>query len=220
MFIHWFGQTCFKIQAKIDGEDVVVVTDPFSSDIGIKSPRLHADIVTISDVDNKNIEIEGANGTTRTPEPFLITGSGEYETKGLFVSGVDAGMKNGERDGNNVMYRYDIEGVRLVHLGMLKNTKLTDAQVEALGNIDVLMIPVGGGASLNAEQAVKVINILEPRLIIPMNFAVKGLSEKLTSVDDFTKEYGAGSITPENRIRITKSDLPQVDSEIKVLTIG
>lgn len=221
MYIQWLGQTSFKIQAKVQTEEVVIVTDPISTTSDFKTSRLHADIATISDYENPLIATDSVNGTTKSPEPFLIFGPGEYETKGAFVTGIDARVDNdGVKEGSNVIYRFDVEGMRVVHLGLLNLKKLTDQQIETLGMIDILFIPVGGGSALTAKDAAQITNILEPRIIIPMNFKVKGVDTKLDSVDVFTKELGAGSIVPESKFRIVKKDLPQSDTEIKVLSLG
>ena len=218
MHIQWFGQTCFKIQTKINGEDVVVISDPIAKESGLKLSKMKGDIVTLSDYTHKNLNGSSVSGATDA-DPFMIIGAGEYETKRLFITGVDTSIvKEETREHFNVTYRYDLEGMRIVHLGMNVSKKLTEDQIEALGLIDVLLLPVGGGKhSYNYEQAAKMVNILEPRIVIPMYYHVDGSKEKLDDVVKFAKELGVNDITPEKKAIIKKSDLPQDDMQVIIL---
>lgn len=215
MYIQWYGQTCFKIQAKTINEEVQLVTDPIAESSGAKLSRLYADIVTISSLNNPLIDFQVCNGTANSPEPFLITGAGEYEIKGVFVTGSHLSSENSQD--STVIYRYDIEDIRLVHLGLLHQKKLTDQQIEILGDIDVLMVPVGGGESLQVEEAISLITVLEPRVVIPMYYSVDGVNESLSTIESFTQEFGAGVMTPEKKIRLIKKDLPQDNTQLYIL---
>lgn len=216
MNLQWCGQTCFKIQTKINGEEVTVISDPVSKESGLKPIKANADIITLSDYKSKRFDASTVGGAKE--DPFMIIGAGEYETKGLFITGVDTSvMKDEVRSAYNVTYRYDLEGMRVVHLGLSINKKLSEDQLEALGLIDVLLIPVGGGDSFNHEQAAAMVNILEPRIVIPMYYQVEGVSEKLDDVVKFAKELGVTDITPEKKVKITKGDLPQDEMKIIIL---
>lgn len=195
---------------------VTIITDPFSPEkVGLKLPRLEADIVTIShDHDDHN------NSAAVKGEPRLITGAGEYEIKGVFIEGVFSyhdDQKGAER-GTNIMYRYEIEDLSVTHLGDL-GTELDNKQLESLEGTDILLVPVGGVYTINAATAVKVINQIEPRIVIPMHYDVSGLklSKKLDPLESFLKAIGVKP-RQEEKLKIVKKDLPQENMEVVVLS--
>jgi L-ascorbate metabolism protein UlaG (beta-lactamase superfamily) len=216
MHIQWYGQTCIKIQSKIDNKEVVVVSDPFADSIGLKQPKLVADIVTVSAYEHAALDPQLVKGAEA--DPFMIASPGEYETNGLFVTGYNANKVADEKlEAKHTVYRYDIEGLKIAHLGLLPIKKLADEVVELLGDIDVLLLPVGGHTSLHAEEAVKVVNQIEPRIVIPMNFALDGAAPELQPVDAFAKAMGVAEVTPEKKAKIAKKDLPQENIQLIVL---
>lgn len=218
MNIQWYGQTCFKIQTKINGEEITVVTDPISKESGLRQSKMNANVITMSDYKSKRFNTSAISGAKEKEDPFMIIGAGEYETKGIFVTGVDTSIiKEDKQESFNVTYRYDIEGMRIVHLGLAVAKKLNEEQIEALGLIDVLILPVGGGDSLSYEQAVKMVGILEPRIVIPMFYNIDGINEKLDDVVRFAKELGVSDLTPEKKVKIVKSELPQDEMQIIIL---
>lgn len=222
MIITWYGQSCFRIQS---GE-LVVVTDPFSKDIGLKPPTGQADIVTVShDHDDHN------NVNVIKGDPFVIDGPGEYSLKGISVIGIpsthgentedpaSAKATAGEVSDDNTIYVIEMEGMRVCHLGD-QGAKLTNDQIEALGDIDVLFIPIGGTYTINADEALNVIGQIEPRVIIPMHYQIDGLKMKeLAKVDTFAKEIGCKK---ENmnvaKVTLKKKMLPEGDNEVYILT--
>lgn len=166
MQITWLGQSCFKIQ----GKDVTVITDPYASDIGLKLPRLNADIVTVSHDHHDHNNVDAVNGT-----PFVIDKPGEYEIKNVFVQGIPAyhDTSSGTERGNSIIYLFQIEELKIAHLGDL-GAKLTDEQLEKLEGVDIIFIPVGGTFTIDGKQAAEVVNQLEPRIAIPMHYKIPG----------------------------------------------
>ncbi len=211
MIITWYGQSCFRIQSG----DLVLVTDPFSKDIGLKPPTGQADIVTVSHNhdDHNNVGVIKGN-------PFIIDGPGEYSLKGVNVIGIPSTheTKNGNGEGENIIYVIDIEDMKVCHLGD-QGMKLTDSQVEALGDVDVLFIPVGGKFTLNADEALDVIGQIEPRVIIPMHYQINGLTIKeLEKVDKFAKEIGCKKENMNvGKVTLKKKMLPEEDNEVYVM---
>lgn len=214
MVITWLGQSCFKIQDKIGPEGVTVVTDPFSKEIGLKVPNFEADIITVSHQHHDHNNTSALRGN-----PFIVDCAGEYDYKGVLIEGIDAyhDDKSGAERGNNIMYRFEIDDISVAHLGDLGHT-LSDAQLEKLVGTDVLLIPVGGTYTIDAKKAVEVIAQIEPRIIIPMHYKVKDLKVDIDPVDKFIKEIG---LTPvmEEKLKISKKDLPQEDMELVILSI-
>lgn len=214
MIITWQGHSCFKIQDKIGPDGVTVVTDPFHKEIGLKVPNFEADIITISHDHNDHNNAAALRG-----QPFIIDCAGEYDSKGVLVEGIDSyhdDQKGGVR-GSNIIYRLEIDDISVAHLGDLGDI-LDNAQLEKLVGTDILLIPVGGKYTLDAKKAVEVISQIEPRIVIPMHYKTKDVKYDLDPVDKFVKELG---LTPtyEEKLKISKKDLPQEDMELVILSI-
>jgi len=214
MYITWLGQSCFKLQDKIGSDGVTLVTDPYSDDIGLKMPRFEADIVTVSHSHHDHNNIGALRGN-----PFIIDTAGEYETKGVFVEGVEAwhDAAEGKERGKNIIYRIEMEDISITHLGDLGHI-LDTKQLEKLEGTDILLIPVGGKYTINAAKAVEVISQIEPRIVIPMHYKVPGLKIDLDGVEKFIKELGLKP-RQEEKLKILKKDLPQEDMELVVLEL-
>ena len=212
MIITWQGHSCFKIQDRVGLEGVTVVTDPFDKKIGLKVPNFEADIVTVSHQHHDHNNIGALRG-----QPFVVDCPGEYDCKGVLIEGIDSyhdDQKGGER-GSNIIFRIEVDDISLVHLGDLGHP-LDNFQLERLSGTDILLIPVGGKYTLNAEQAVAVIAQIEPRIVIPMHYKVSGLDMDIDGVDKFVKALG---LTPsyEDKLKISKRDLPQEEMELVIL---
>lgn len=214
MMITWQGHSCFKIQDKVGPEGVTVVTDPFDKETGLKVPNFEADIVTVSHDHHDHNNVSALRGT-----PFVIDCAGEYDFKGVLVEGIDSfhDDKHGEERGRNIIYRMEIDDISVAHLGDL-GAPLDNSQLEKLVGTDILLIPVGGKYTLDAKGAVEVISQIEPRMVIPMHYQTEGLKIELDSLDKFIKELG---IEPhyEEKLKISKKDLPQEDMELVILSI-
>ncbi len=215
MIITYIGHSCFKIQDKTGSEGVTVVTDPFDKKIGLKAPNFEADIVTVSHdhYDHNNVGAIRGN-------PFIIDTAGEYDKKDVAVQGIDSyhDAKEGAERGKNIIYRIDIDDISVAHLGDLGHI-LNTKQLERLEGTDILLIPVGGKYTIDAKKAAEVVGQIEPRIVIPMHYNVKGLKvDGLDGVDKFVKEIGLKP-TYEDKLKISKKDLPQEDTELVILQI-
>jgi len=182
-----------------------VVTDPYDhSSIGYDSLKLKADIVTVShDADGHN-NTSAVKGTSH-----VITGPGEFEIGGVFITGVQTNG-HGKKDDSelrNTLYVFDYDGITVAHLGDLDKV-LTQTEVEALGTVNVALVPVGGGGGLNAAKAAEVISLLEPNIVIPMHYATPDVKLSLDSLDKFLKEMGLGSTDKQLSLKVFKSGLP------------
>lgn len=214
MTIQFFGVSCFKITTKFGNEEVSLVTDPFAEKVG-KLPRsLNADIVTVSrrtHDHHNNVEAAGEKA-------FLIEHPGEYEVRGIPIYGTPATHEKGESKDyhRNTIYQFTIDDVRVVHLGGL-DKPLTDEQLAQVGEVDVLMIPVGGGDVLSASVAADLVTRMEPRVVIPMHYKMKDLDLSAEDVASFVKEAGAKTIETD-KWKVTKKDLPQDETFIVLLS--
>ena len=213
MNIIWYGHSCFKIQSK----DLVLVTDPFDKSVGLRPPSCRADIVTVSHqhYDHNNTAVIKDN-------PFIIDGPGEYEIKGVAIWGVSSFHDNcqGAERGTNTIFVIEIEGIRICHLGDLGQDSLVNGQLEKIGAVDILMIPVGGVFTIGWGKANGVISQIEPRIIIPMHYKIPGLNLKIDTLDKFVQERGVSKKEAVGKLSVKKKDLPQEEAETVVMKIG
>lgn len=215
MHITWHGQSFFQLQTSLNkGEQTTLAIDPFDESIGLKVPSVSADILLIShshaDHSNKNA-VKG--------QSFLIEGPGEYEVKEIFIQGIPSfhDEEGGKKRGLNTIYTIEMEEMRLCHLGDFGQKELTADQLEQIGDIDILFVPVGGEFSLDAKGAAHVISQIEPKVVIPMHYSVPKLKVKLDEVEKFLKEIGQKSVVPQAKLLIKKKDLP-LETQVVVLT--
>ncbi len=210
MVIQWYGQACFKITS---GE-LTIAIDPFDKQIGLTPPRFKSDLllVTHSHPDHANIEtIQG--------EPFLINGPGEYDVKGVNIRGIESfhDKQKGKERGLNSIYIIELEDITVCHLGDFGEGKLRSELREQISQVDILMVPVGGIYTIDAEEAAEVVSELEPKLVIPMHYHVQGLKLKLDPVEKFLEEMGAKKVEAEEKITIKKKGLEEGKTKIVVL---
>jgi L-ascorbate metabolism protein UlaG (beta-lactamase superfamily) len=215
MMISYLGHSCFKLQDKLGPEGVTLVTDPFDKATGFKVPNFEADIVTISHQHHDHNNAEALRG-----EPFIINTPGEYDVKNVMVQGMEVfhDDKGGAERGKNIIYQIKMDDLTLAHLGDLGHV-LTDEQLEQIGDIDILFIPVGGKYTIDAKKAVEVVSQLEPRIVVPMHYAVAGMKSDLDGVEKFIKELGVQP-RQEERLKINKKDLPQEGMDLVILEIA
>ena len=212
MIIQWLGKSSFKIQTKGQGDEVTIAMDPFTDGNGLKMSRFNADIVTMSRNNENHNNIDAIRG-----EPFVITSPGEYETKGVFIYGIAGIAEENKKKDKATICKIVSEEVSVVHLSSISDT-LSNDQIDQLGNVDVLLIPVGNAGTLDAKKASEIITQIDPRIVVPMNFKVEGQKTDLNTVDGFIKHCGLKSETME-KLRVQKKDLMAEDTRVVVLTI-
>lgn len=214
MIITWLGHSCFKIQDKVGSEGVTVVTDPFGKGTGLKVPNFEADVVTVSHQHEDHNNVDALRGN-----PFVVDCAGEYDLKGVSIDGIDAfhDDKEGKDRGKNLIFCINIDDISIVHLGDLGH-KLDSKQLEKIEGADILLIPVGGKDTVDAKTAVEVISQIEPRIVIPMHYKIPGVKMNIDGLDKFVKELGIKP-TMEEKLKISKKDLPQEDMELVVLSV-
>ncbi len=201
MDITWYGHSCFRLGER----GVVIVTDPPSDDLSYERPRVRADVVTISHEHPGHNNRVGFRGG-----PKFFDGPGEYEVKGVFITGVATyhDGRGGSIQGRNTVFLFDFDGLTICHLGDLGHVP-TQSQMEGLGDVDVLLIPVGGMHSIDSSKAAEVISMIEPHLVIPMHYKIPGSKAKLQTADKFLKQMGLASIPHQPELKISKSSLPE-----------
>ena len=210
MDITWHGHSCFRLR----GRDVTVVTDPYGRGTGYPPLRLSADLVTVShDHPNHNFvdAVQLADRRLRR-----IDGPGEYEIAGAMITGVATyrDKQKGKLHGKNTAYLVGLDELSICHVGDLGHP-LSAEQIEALKDADVLLVPVAGGCTIDAVEAVEVVSQLEPKLVIPMHYGTPGV--QLESADRFCRELGVADIAVQPRLTVTRSTLP---SETQVVLLA
>ncbi|MSQ42157.1 MAG: Zn-dependent hydrolase [Dehalococcoidia bacterium] len=161
--ISWLGHACIRLRTL----QTSVVMDPCDRSSGFDMGRPNADVVTVSHPDPAHAFVRGVRG-----EPFMIDGPGEYEIKGVQLTGIATYLTppaEGRAPQRNTAYLLEAEELRLVHLGGL-GAPLTAGQSELLANIDILVLPIGGDGALTPEQAARTVRALEPAVVIPVHF--------------------------------------------------
>jgi L-ascorbate metabolism protein UlaG (beta-lactamase superfamily) len=206
MEITWYGHSCFRLTER---SYATVVTDPFDNkSIGYDSLRLKSDIVTVSHDAPGHNNTDSVKGVSH-----VIDGPGEFEIGGVFITGVqsDSGSsgkkKNKEDTQRNTIYVFDYDGITVAHLGDLKQTP-TQSEIESLGTVNVVLVPVGGGGGLNAAKAAEVISLIEPNLVIPMHYSTPAAKLSLDSLNKFIKEMGLSGPETQPSLKVTRSGLP------------
>ncbi len=202
MEITWYGHSCFRLTER---NYATVVTDPFNhKTAGYDALKLKAEIVTISHDAPGHNNSDAVKGVSH-----VLTGAGEFEIGGVFITAVqtDVGGKKSKDKTRNTLYVFDYDGITVAHLGDLQ-TVPTQSEVEALGTVNVALIPVGGGSSLNAAKAAEVISLLEPNLVIPMHYSTPASKVSLDSLNKFLKEMGLSKPQNQPSLKVTRSGLP------------
>jgi L-ascorbate metabolism protein UlaG (beta-lactamase superfamily) len=187
-----------------------VVTDPFDESLGYALPRLKAEVVTISHDAPGHSNAALVKGTQR-----VISGPGEYEIGGVFIIGAPMHNKTVTPPKPNVAYLVDYEGLTVVHLGDLDHIP-SQSEIEALGNVHIALVPVGGGGALNSTQAAEVIALIEPSIVIPMHYQTDQTTLALDPLDRFLREMGVSHVQQEDTLKISASGLPET-TQIVVL---
>ncbi len=218
MEIKYLGHSSFLIKTK----SAKVITDPFDPKItGLKFPKAEADIVTVSHMHSDHNHIHNITG----PEgraPLVIDMPGEFESRGVRVFGFRSfhDDKKGEERGENILFKVEAEGVSVLHCGDLGHIP-EDSFIDSIGEVDVLLVPVGGFYTIDPEAAAALVKKVEPAVVIPMHYNQKDLDQKsfgqLVGVSDFTKKFGMENIEPTPKLSIKKEELSE---EMKVIVLS
>ena len=204
--IQYLGHSCFRLR----GRDGIVVCDPFDRSVGLDIGKPTAHIVTISHQHPDHANLAAIKPMRENI--FVIKGPGEYEVSGIMIAGVRTyhDKNKGADLGANTVYVFHLDDVVFCHLGDLGH-ELTTHQLDEIGNVDVLFIPVGGGETIGPAQAVSVISQIEPRIVVPMHYAMPGqqsFNTDLAPLEKFIHEIGLKDFTAEEKLNVTATSLP------------
>lgn len=200
MEITFLGHSCLRLR----GREADVLIDPLGD--GIKAPKLAPDIIVRTEGGSDPTLLRPGDGRAQ-----VVSGPGEYELRGVRVTGITAGRLT--------VMRVEVDDVRVVVVGRLQNL-LTEEAVDQLGHVDVLAVPVGGGDALNATDATRLVNLVGPAIVVPVRYRVDGLAGDFDPVDRFAKEMGL----PEGwaavpKLNLTGTSGPTDETRVVVLEV-
>jgi L-ascorbate metabolism protein UlaG (beta-lactamase superfamily) len=209
MEITWLGYSCFRLK----GKNITVITDPYAPGLGYSLDKPSADIVTISHTHPNHSHVSPIAG-----QPKVINRPGEYEIGGTLIIGISTfhDAENGAALGKNTIYAIEVDDITICHLGDLGHP-LSSNQTEELGNIDVLLLPVGGGTTISAAQAAALVRNIEPKLVIPMHYKTATLTKELDPIEKFFKEMGLTGVESQPKLNINRANLP-LTTQVTVLS--
>jgi len=206
MIITYNGLEFFKMQVG----DTVVAFNPISKDSKYKSSKFGADICFVS------VNHNDFNGTDQVAfgekQPFVVKGPGEYEVKEIFIRGFESHSSYDGKDLINTIYLLTLDNINVCFLGALDVKELKPDVIEALGEIDILFVPIGGSGVLSPQDAYKLAVQLEPKIIIPMHYEESGKDVLKT----FLKEAGEDT-KPIDKLTVKKKDLEGKEAEVVVI---
>lgn len=201
MHISWLGQTCLKLQTKYLDEDVTILLDAYKPTVG-EFPRSFSPTIALYSNGQEN-------AATLSQEPFILDTLGECELKEVMITAFPSDPSG------NIIYKINAEQLNVVHLGRMRK-KPDLAELEKIGSIDVLCVPVGGGEYLSAEDAVTLVTALEPRIVIPLAYQCD-TDKAAEPISNFIKELGLKPDSTDKKVIIKKRDLPQDETKLIVL---
>lgn len=208
MQITWHGQYTVKIVSK----EVTLVIDPYAPSVGLSPFRSKADIVALTNPKSAEMShVDAIQG-----EPVVIDTPGEYSVKGFTLHAMRWQADDGSE---RSVHRWVIEDMTILYLGALQR-ELTSEELQELerANIDILILPVGGGSGLATKQALATVTTIEPRVVLPIHYKLPKLKESLDDVEQFAKEMGVNPRQKEKKLLIRASKLPQEDVQTIILT--
>lgn len=209
MEISWLGHSCFRLK----GKEVSLLTDPFDPSLGYPWGQPQAQIVTVSHGHPGHSFVQGVQG-----QPKVIKGPGEYEVGQVFICGIPSfhDPETGAKLGKNTIFVLELDGIRICHLGDLGHS-LSSQQVDDIGHIDVLLLPVGGVTTLGATTAAQTMRQLQPLVVIPMHYKTPALRRELEPLEGFAREVGLKQPEAQPRLSLTRASLP---AEMQVVVLG
>ena len=198
MDITWLGHSCFRLRS----DELVVITDPYPLSLGLKPEVRPSTVATISNTHPNHSSVEDLAGT-----PKVFSAPGEYEFGGINVRGVMTPLPlDTATDQRNVAYSIEIDSINICHLGDLA-LPLSTKQVDEIAPVDVLLVPTGGGCTLNLDQVLQTMRDLDPKIVIPMHYGIPGADVPLQAVDAFLIRMGLSEVQPQPRLVVTASNL-------------
>ncbi len=219
MDIYWGGQALFRLK----GKNATVIIDPYDPNFtGLRLPKdLTADVVLSSHA-HEDHNFANVVKSPSGDKPRVFNSPGEYEVGGVVITGIPSfhDDSQGSERGKNTIFHLMFDRLNIVHLGDLGQSKLTEEQLTQIGEVDILLVPVGGIYTIDSKASANIVSQLEPGIIIPMHYRIEGLKFELAGIEEFLKEMGAEGVTPQPKLSITKEKLPEEPQVILLTKYG
>jgi L-ascorbate metabolism protein UlaG (beta-lactamase superfamily) len=222
MELQWFGRTCVRLK----GRDAVVVADAYQAVVGPTGRGITGDIVTFSHPDDDPLPrargVATRDGDIHLPtsleQAFVLEGPGEYEFKHVLITGVRTFRddKRGAERGRNVTFAFELDGIRIAHLGDIAHI-LTEEKIGEIGPVDVACVPIGG--QLNATRAAEVVAQLDPKIVVPMTVC-EDEHDCEEALARFLHEMGAKDTAPQPKLTVTPSGIPDETTTVLLESRG
>lgn len=212
MNIQWLGHSAFKL---VESTGTTIVTDPFKGEVvGYDMPQgLVADIVTVShnhDDHNYVTAVDGAH--------TILNQEGAFEINGVHITSMESyhDHHSGSRRGGNLIFKFRMDGVDICHLGDMGESCSIDI-CSQIGSVDILLIPVGGNYTIDAQSAKEYVDLLMPDVVIPMHYRTRDCILDIDKVDSFLKLFDEEQIIYANQaIDFDRTDFDGEETKIIV----
>ena len=215
MKLQWLGHSSFRLE---ESTGASVVTDPYHSYIGIEMPEVTADVVTVSHKHDDHSYVGAVKGN-----PMIIDTVGYFDVKdSIGILGIETNHDevDGEKRGKNIIYKYRIDGIDVCHMGDI-GEECTPELAEAIGPVNILLIPVGGEYTIDADIAKDYVDKLMPDMVIPMHYRTRGVDLDIDKVDAFLRHFDDEMIEEieDDTIEITRSQFDDEYTRVVVFTL-
>lgn len=212
MKVQWLGHSSFKLEESTGTE---VVTDPYHSYVGYSMPIVSADAVTVSHQHKDHNFLSAIKG-----EPEIINTLGAFEVKGIHIHSTRSYHDNvkGAKRGENLVFHFRIDGVEVCHMGDI-GEDCSPALVETIVPANILLIPIGGQYTIDAEQAKEYVDKIMPDVVIPMHYKIKSCEIDLDKLDEFLDLFDTEDIiyVDGDTIEFDRNDFDGESTKVVVL---
>jgi len=212
MKIQWLGHSCFRLE---ESTGTSIIIDPYHPYVGYEMPKVKADVVTMSHGHKDHSYLGSIEGN-----PQIIDKAGFYEVGGVHMYSQKSyhDDEKGAKRGENLIFKYRLDGVDICHMGDI-GEECNPMLVEKLMPIDVLMIPVGGTYTIDAEQAKEYIDKLMPDIVLPMHYKTKDCEFDIDRLDNFLDLFDEKDIIymETDTLEYDRADFDGQDTKIVIL---
>lgn len=207
----WLGQACFEIR-----NSKTIVTDPHDGEgVGLNAPDTKGDLITVS---HGHFDHAAGIDLVKKPDSIVVKEeTGEKKVKGVKIKGVHSyhDKAKGSKRGENTIYKMELNRFKICHLGDLGHM-LSDEKISEIGQVDILLIPVGGNYTIDGEEAAKVAGKLDAKVVIPMHYKIPGLTVDISSEEEFIDKMRAKGYPIKEKKELDINSVPHDPIVVKL----
>lgn len=213
MKIKYLGHSSFLLT---ESTGTAIVCDPYDDKVGFSMPKVRADAVTVSHHHFDHDAVKKVSGN-----PVILDREQGYELPGVEIKAVKSfhDDEGGKKRGENVIFKFRMDGLDVCHLGDL-GEECSPELIEAILPVNVLLIPVGGNYTIDAEMAMEYVDRIMPDVVIPMHYRVKGCEVDIDRVDDFlalAEDEGYECEERDGEIELSREDVDEENTRVVLL---